>query len=76
MTAEMYSKHSKPCSIEADDILNVLSDLGNVLTADEGGGGFGDSSGSGDSSGDGGGGGGGGGGGKDSYFPLTTMILT
>ncbi|KAM6525730.1 hypothetical protein FALCPG4_011264 [Fusarium falciforme] len=62
MTAELYSKHSKPCSIEADDILNAFSDLGNLLTADESHGGFGDSSGSGDSGGGDGGGGGGGGG--------------
>ncbi|KAL2683335.1 hypothetical protein Neosp_007805 [[Neocosmospora] mangrovei] len=56
MSTELYSKHSKPGSIETDDMWQALVDLGDSLTADEscgdsGGGGGGDG-------GDGGGGGG------------------
>lgn len=66
MTSEIYPKHSKPDSVETEDVWKAFSDIVDSLTADEscgGGGGDGGSGDGGGGSGSGGSGGGGGGGG-------------
>ncbi|RSL46825.1 hypothetical protein CEP54_013669 [Fusarium duplospermum] len=63
MTSELYPKHSKPDSVETEDVWKAFSDIVDSLTADESCGGGGGDGGSGEGGGGGGGGGSGGGGG-------------